>query len=347
VPLVTFPVLAWLLRVENRRALAVASTGAFLVYILARFDVPQFVARQDAYSPRKILGDLIPPYYDSLVFHLSGATILLLLLAVALGRWRRYGLAASLACALATTWLCLSVGTWIQYKTPSFSFDAMSADRAASPAAHSVGNEGFGLEMRSVAEYRNRKLTVDRPLGVIVHGAAPTVSDEEVWKQMTSSTPLRPMFVDGALQPTARASVAETDTVALVYNTSNRYRFNVVAAKDGYFVLGMPLLAGFVCLLDGSFVLVTRANALYPSVFLPRGFHVVDFYFVSWPFLVGVGIAFGTLWALATWAVGRRRRSWVSRAMVLAALPLVVVLWVFLYAGPSFNTEYFWQVKPP
>jgi uncharacterized membrane protein YfhO len=138
--------------------------------------------------------------------------------------------------------------------------------------------------------------------------------------------------------------VSNYDTVSLVHNTSNRFRFNVVAARDGYFVLGLPLLPGFVCRIDGSFAKVVRADALYPSVFLPRGFHVVDFYFVSWPFVVGVGLAWGTLWVLIDWVAGRRRRSWVTRGMLLAVVPLVVLLWVALYAGPSFNTSYFWQV---
>jgi hypothetical protein len=30
--------------------------------------------------------------------------------------------------------------------------------------------------------------------------------------------------------------------------------------------------------------------------------------------------------------------------MLLAVVPLAVLLWVALYAGPSFNTSYFWQV---
>jgi hypothetical protein len=119
----------------------------------------------------------------------------------------------------------------------------------------------------------------------------------------------------------------------------------VVAARDGYFVLGLPLLPGFVCRIDRSFAKVVRADALYPSVFVPHGFHVVDFYFVSWPFVVGVGIAFGALWVLTYWVAGRRRRLWVTRGMLIACLPLAVLLLLFLYAGPPFNTNYFWQVR--
>jgi hypothetical protein len=278
--------------------------------------------------------------------HLSGATIVFLLLAVGLGRRRRYGHALALAGALCTTWLCLSVGTWIQEKAPSYGFDRMSNDRTRTPAAHSTGSEGFGLEMRSVAEYKKRKMKPERELGVIVHGVLPTSYDDEILRQLRTGKAPLPVFIDGPLQPVSQESASEYDTIALAYNTSNRFRFNTVAAKDGYFILGLPMLSGFVGLVDGSFVPVTRANALYPSVFLPHGFHVVDFYFTSWPFIVGIGIAFGTLVALTRWVVGRRRRAWVTRGMMLAALPLALLLWVFLYAGPSFNTEYLWQVRP-
>jgi len=133
--------------------------------------------------------------------------------------------------------------------------------------------------------------------------------------------------------------------VSLTYNTSNHFRFNVVAARDGYFVLGLALLPGFVCRIDGSFAKVVRADALYPSAFVPYGFHVVDFYFVSWPFVVGVGIALGALGALTYWVAARKRRSWVTRGILIACLPLAVLLWVSLYAGPSFNTSYFWQLR--
>jgi hypothetical protein len=43
--------------------------------------------------------------------------------------------------------------------------------------------------------------------------------------------------------------------------------------------------------------------------------------------------------------VERKRRVWVARGILLAVLPLALLLWVFLYAGPSFNTNYFWQVR--
>jgi len=342
VPIAALPVLAWLLRPANRRALGLASAGAFAVYLLALFKLPELAIRPEGYSPHKILGAAMPPSYDWWILHLSGATLGFLLLAVGLGRRRRYGLAAALACALATTWLCLSVGTWPVEKSPSYSFDSMADDRSKSPAVHSVGHEGYGLETRLVAAYKNRGHKLDRPLGVIVHGVSPTSNDDEVLGQLRGGTALRPVFIDGPLEPNVPEAAGDHDTVSLVYNTSNRFQFNAVAAKDGYFVLGLPLLPGFVGRVDGAFARVTRANTLYPAVFLPRGFHVVDFYFISWPFLVGVAIAFATLGALAHW--GTRRKRWVTRGMLLAVLPLAILLWLFLYQGPSFNTEYFWKV---
>jgi hypothetical protein len=345
IPVVFFPILAWLLRPSNRRALVVAGAGAFLAFLMVRLGVSEVLPLRESLSPHKILGKAIPPFYDSLVLHLSGATILFLLLAVVWGRKRRFCLSASLACTLASTWLCLSVGTWKQDKSPSYSFNNMIEDRTNSPIAHAAGGEGFGLEMRSVAEYRKRGLKSERPLGVIVHGPAHGLSDSEILQQLQSGTASGPVFVDGPLEVSSEKAASDYDTVSLVYNTSNRFRFNVVAARDGYFVLGLPMLPGFVCRIDGSFAKVVKANALYPSVFLPRGFHVVDFYFISWPFVAGGGIALGTLWVLIHWVAARKRRSWARRGMPLAALLLAVLFWVFVYAGPSFNTSYFWQVR--
>jgi hypothetical protein len=345
IPILVLPILAWLLQPSNRRALGVAGIGAFLVFLMARFGVIEVLPHSESLSPRQILGSAIPPFYDSLVLHLSGATILFLMLAVVLRVRRCYCLGASLACALASTWLCLSVGTWKQDKSPTYSFDRMVEDRTNSPVAHAAGGEGFGLEMRSVAEYGKRGLKPERALGVIVHGVAPSASDVEVLQRLGSGAESPPAFIDGPLEPRSEKAASDYDTVSLVYNTSNRFRFNVVAARDGYFVLGLPLLPGFVCRIDRSFAKVVRADALYPSVFVPHGFHVVDFYFVSWPFVVGVGIAFGALWVLTYWVAGRRRRLWVTRGMLIACLPLAVLLLLFLYAGPPFNTNYFWQVR--
>ena len=345
IPILVLPILAWLLRPSNRRALGVAGIGAFLVFLVARFGVIEILPHSESLSPHQILGGAIPPFYDSLVLHLSGATIVFLMLAVVLEVKRYYCLGASLACALASTWLCLSVGTWKQDKSPTYSFDNMVEDRSNSPVAHAAGGEGFGLEMRSVAEYRNRGLNPERALGVMVHGVAPSASDVEVLQRLRSGAASPPAFIDGPLEPRSEKAASDYDTVSLVYNTSNRFRFNVVAARDGYFVLGLPLLPGFVCRIDGSFAKVVRADALYPSVFVPHGFHVVDFYFVSWPVAVGAGIAFATLWILIYWAVARKRRLGVTRGMLIACVPLAVLVWIFLYAGPSFNTNYFWQVR--
>jgi hypothetical protein len=345
IPIFVLPILAWLLRPSNRRALGVAGIGAFLVFLMARFGVIDVLPHSESLSPHQILGSAIPPFYDSLVLHLSGATMLFLMLAVVLEVRRCYCLGAALACALASTWLCLSVGTWKQDKSPTYSFDSMVEDRSNSPVAHAAGGEGFGLEMRSVAAYKKRGLNPERALGVIVHGVAPSASDVEVLQHLGSGGEAPSAFIDGPLEPRSEKAASDYDTVSLVYNTSNRFRFNVVAARDGYFVLGLPLLPGFVCRVDGSFAKVVRADALYPSVFVPHGFHVVDFYFVSWPFVVGAGIGFGALWVLIYWAVARKRRSAVTRGMLIACVPLAVLLWIFLYAGPSFNTNYFWQVR--
>ena len=345
IPIVAFAILAWLLRPSNRRALGVAGAGAFLAFVLAKSWTVSMLPKTESFSPHQILADVIPSYYDQLILNLSGATTLCLVLAALWGRRRRLCLAVSLACALLTTWLCLSVGTWRQAKSPTYSFDNIVEDRTSSPLAHAAGGEGFGLEMRSVAEYRSRGLKPERALGVILHQASPTPSEGEVLQQLWEHRPSPPVFIDGPLEPRSDKPASDYDTVSLVHNTSNRFRFNVVAARDGYFVLGLPLLPGFVCRIDGSFAKVVRADVLYPSVFVPHGFHVVDFYFVSWPFVLGAGIAFAALWVLTYWAVARKRRAWVTRGMLLASLPLAVLLWVFLYAGPSFNTSYFWQVR--
>jgi hypothetical protein len=184
-----------------------------------------------------------------------------------------------------------------------------------------------------------------RPLGVVVHDAQAALSEDEVLRHLGATATATRVFIDGPIHSGTQAASSDKDSVALVYNTSNRFKFDVAASKDGYFVLGLPLLPGFACRVDGLLAKVVRADVLYPSVFLSTGFHSVDFFFVSWPFLVGTGFAFATLCALALWLSRRGRRPRLLKILALACLPLGLLLLWFLYGGPSFETHYIWQVN--
>jgi hypothetical protein len=346
-PLAAFPILAWLLRPSSRRALFVAASGAVAIPLWVWLRPKQLLPMHEAFSPHAILAAAIPANYDSLILLLSAATALALVLAAALKRGFRYSLALAIAGTVVTSWLCLSVGTWKQNKARTYSFSNIVIDRVNSTAAHASGGEGDGMELRSVSQYRHRGVNPARPLGVVVHDAEATQSDDEVLQHLraaATATATR-VFIDGPIRNRAQEASSDKDSVALIYNTSNRFKFDVAASKDGYFVLGLPLLPGFMCRVDGLLAKVVRADALYPSVFLSTGFHTVDFFFVSWPFFVGTVLGFATLCALVPWLGRRGRRSRSLKILALACLPLGLLLLWFLYGGPSFETHYLWQVN--
>jgi len=155
IPIVVFPIVAWLLHGSNRRALGIVGAGTLGVFVVARLRMATILPQSESFSPHQILDGAVPSYYDSLILHLLGATALLLVLAALFGRTRRYWLAASLACALGTTWLCLSVvrgnrtNLHVQFRQHGRGLEQFSI-------AHVSLGDGVGLEMRSVAEYRNR-----------------------------------------------------------------------------------------------------------------------------------------------------------------------------------------------
>ena len=344
-PVVAFPILAWMSQRSNRRALGLAAAGAAAVSLWVWLRPMQFLPARETFSPHALLRGAIPAHYDSLILILALATALALVFAVVLRRRFRYGLALGIAGTVVSSWLCLSVGTWKQDKARTYSIGNIDIDRANSPAAHATGGEGDGMEMRAVSKYRSRGLNTARPLGVVVHDAESTPSEDEVLRHLGAAATATRVFVDGPLQPGQQAASSDRDSVALVYNTSNRFKFDVAASKDGYFVLGLPLLPGFVCRVDGSLAQVVKADALYPSVFLSTGFHTVDFFFLSWPFFVGTTLAFGTVCGFVLWLGRRSRRSRWLKILALSCVPLGLLLLLFLYGGPSFETHYMWQVN--
>lgn len=344
IPLACLPILAWMFRPSNRRVLVISTLGAVITALWFALHPSAILPKKEDFSPMAILGSAIPRHYDPLILYAFLATALILLTAALWRAARPWCLALATAAVLGTTWLCLSVGTWQVDKAPSSSQDQMNQQRAGSTSGRSAGGEGFGMEMRSVTAYRQHNLDPVRPLGRLFHRAMSAESDESVLRQMVSDKSNRQqIFIDGPAQQITPTRVAAEDVVILTYNTSNRFTFDVSAAQDGTFVLGLPWLPGFVCRVDGRLTPVVRADALNPAVFLTPGRHSVDFMFVSWPFLLGLGLALISAAGLTVWYTRGARRRVLAKVWGLSLVPMGLLVWFLLYAGPSFGTNFVWR----
>lgn len=343
-PLACLPILAWMFRPPHRRVLLVSSLGATLFSLYFALNPAGILPKKEDFSPMAILGTAIPRHYDVLILLVSLGTGLLLMAATLWRSARTWCLALAATTAVGTTWLCLSVGTWQITKVPSSSEEQMTTERTQSISGHSAGGEGYGMEMRSVSAYRRRHLDPARPLGRVLHGPISLASDELVLHQLSlDQANKQRVFIDGPVEPMSPTRAAAQDAVTLTYNTSNRFTFDVTAAQDGYFVLGLPWLPGFTCLVDGHRAKVWRADALNPAVTLSHGRHKVDFLFVSWPFLVGLLVALACAAGLTLWCARRGQRSRVAKGLGLSLIPVGLLVWFLLYAGPSFGTSFAWQ----
>ena len=345
IPLFVLPVLAWLMLRRNRQALcAAAACGLVLVvWNWAATDPKQLPSGE--FTPATILAGRLPAGSDQQIVWLSAITLLVILLA----SLRRASLRPLLALAtlgvLASTWCSLRNGTWKADKPRMHTFADLESRHKTSVQASAVPGEG--MELASITEYGRRGLPSDRPLGSITHQVERVTSEEAMWTRMKSSFADQPLFIDAAVASLSPTPAAVRDEATLVYNTSNRFVFSVTAARDAYFVLGQARLPGFVARLDGRRVPIATANALYPSIFLPRGSHRVEFYFLSWPFFCGVGVAFmaaaGCLWWLLRPV---RHRILFATSVVVAGALLAGTLELALYRGPSFGTRFHWQSPP-
>jgi hypothetical protein len=340
IPLMVLPLFAWMMRPDNRRALFAASAGALVLFAMNWLWTTNTLPAVEYFTPHKILGRNIPGFMDSLILTLSAATALFLAASARARKAARPLLVLSGALMMLTTWFCIFDGTWRQKMVAMQTFEQLAGSRKASVASHA--DPGYGMEMRSVTEYRALKLKPERGLGTIAHRVERLDSDTEVMKRLQEKGGRIPLFLDHAVAPLSPDATGDHDDVKLTYNTSNRFLFDVVAAKDGYFVLGVPALPGFRSKLDGVPTEVARANAMYPAIFVPRGAHKVEFRFISWPFFVGVSLCFVTVWTWIFFSV-RRRRWLVAVGALVSAAAFGGLLYLSLFHGPSFETKYQWQ----
>jgi hypothetical protein len=342
IPLTILPLFAWMLRRENRPALFAAAAGASVLLAMNWLWTTNTLPDVEYFTPHKILTKNIPRFMDSLLVTLFLATTLLLACAARFKRAFRPLLVLSGLLMMLTSWLCIFDGTWRQKAPAMLTFEQVADSRKASVLARS--DPGYGMEMRTVTEYKSHKLKPERQLGTIAHQVEQAPSEAEILKRLVekgAKSPL-PLYIDRPVTSMSPEIKGDHDEVKLTYNTSNRFVFNVVAAKDGYFVLGLPHLPGFRATVDGAPAQVAKANALFSAIFVPRGAHRVDFRFISWPFMIGVSLCFLTVWAWIFVAV-RRRRWLVPVFAVVSAAALGGVLYASLYHGPSFETKYQWQ----
>jgi len=167
IPLTILPLFAWMLRRENRSALFAAATGALVLFAMNWLWTTNTLPTSSISRPHKIIGRNYPSLMDSLILTLSLVTALLLAGAARYRRAFRPLLVLSGGFMILTTWLCVFNGTWRQKVSRDAHLRAGRASRKASVSAHS--DPGYGMEMRTVTEYKSHKLKPERQLGTIAH----------------------------------------------------------------------------------------------------------------------------------------------------------------------------------
>jgi hypothetical protein len=340
IPLACFPLWAWMSSAANRTALAAATVPALLLYGWSWWNgVPGLPSGRA--SAVDILGPQMPPHIEALVLHLSGATLLCLLAAALVRRGQRMAFACAVLCVLGTTWLCLQHGTWQTDRRPTRTIEEITAQRAS---LRTPVDAGIGMEVRALTAYSRLGLVARRPFATIAHAARQVASEAEALQSLAGDA-RSPLLVEAPVAALSPETVAPSDEIRLTDNTYNRNVFDVTAARDGYVVLGLPWLPGFEGRVDGAPAKVVKANALYPAVFVPRGRHVVEFRFVSRPFLAGLAAA---MLGIALWVF------WLTPSRVVAALAtialvaaLAVGMRAALFDGPSLGNEYHWSLETP
>ncbi|MFO0612722.1 MAG: YfhO family protein [Polyangiaceae bacterium] len=349
IPALAWPIWAWLLSPPNRRALLAVAIGGLMVWGAKWLWLATGVPPGEYTSPNAILKAKFPKTLDKNVLYSAGLTFLLLAIGGAYKRAARFVLPVGMVFVILSTWLCLKYGTWVQKPVPSRTDKEMTDFRKTSASARDTAGEG--MEVRGVTEYTKRKIPTARPIGSILHKAKLLEDEAALWTALTKARETT-LFLDKPLAEPGPDTAGRTDEVKLVYNTSNRFDFDVFAAKDGYFLLGVPYIEGFEARVDGVKVPIATANMIYPAIFVSAGAHRVEFKFVSKPFFAGLAIAFLTVWAWIVVGVRRRlRSSWLWRGLILVAL-LASAAGVYfgfkswIYGGPSFGTQFTWQKVP-
>jgi hypothetical protein len=349
-PALMWPILVWLLMPANRGALLTVAGSSLVVLASRWFWGATGFPPAEYTSPRVIRGRHLPPHGDEILLALGAGALLLLFVR---GRSERVGkllVFGTLVLTGISTWVCLRHGTWVTEKVPTQKFATLTAWTKTSASVRDVA--GDGLDVRGVTEYRARHLGLHPPLATIAHYAT-QLDDGHVFDRVGRLIPTH-IFIDTPPVPLPSNDAPGLDQVKLVYNTTNRWTFETSTERDGYFVLGLPYIKGFVAEVDGVKTPVSRANALWPTFHLPKGAHRVDVRFVSTPFNVGVVCAFLTAAAWVVAAAWRRLRSRRQRVALFAGVALAGAVFgvgvdAWLYRGPSFGTTFTWShdERPP
>ena len=354
IPALVWPLWAWLLLPQNRRALLVIALGGLMTFVSQWVWGTAHLTHTEYTTPHVIAGLDLPMSLDDTLTYLAIGTLVALMVASTYKRASRIALPLAAGLALWSTEICLDHGTWKTAKLPSATYANMAAYRNTSASSRDVsGLPESGMEVRGVTDYITQKLPYSAPLGRIVHRAERLDDEADLWPALRTSSDVA-YFLNQPTEPLGSERASDHDEVLLTYNTSNRLDFDVNAAQDGYFLLGLPWLRGWRAQLDGTAVHIGQANALFPAVFIPRGSHHLAFRFVSVPFLVGVAISFATAWAWLIWLLGGRlgstyRRAGAVAVFTLSAVALVFGLHSWLFGGRSFGSKYTWraQVEQP
>ncbi|MEP7125894.1 MAG: hypothetical protein ABJE95_33490, partial [Byssovorax sp.] len=151
IPLTILPVLVWMLRVDNRRALLTAATSALVLFASTWLWTSKGLPASESLSPHKIVKNL-PVYVDAVILYASGATLLFL---AGIARYRKFTRTLFVLSALGimlTSWICLLEGTWKQKKPTMTTFQQITDAHKKSVVSHA--DAGSGMEMRSVSDYQ-------------------------------------------------------------------------------------------------------------------------------------------------------------------------------------------------
>jgi hypothetical protein len=110
------------------------------------------------------------------------------------------------------------------------------------------------------------------------------------------------------------AGLPGTGDVQIISAGTNEISLTVDTTQPGYLVLSDTYYPGWQVWIDGRETEILRANHAFRAVFLPTGFHEIQFKFRPVSVYIGLSVTLGTILVLGGWAAFRqlKRKSYLE-----------------------------------
>lgn len=173
-------------------------------------------------------------------------------------------------------------------------------------------------------------------------------SNEEVYEKLAWARENDYVLIEG-LDPkinTLNHNYVKTDQVLLDYSSYNKLIFKVVNQSPGFFVFSFPYAKQWEAYLNSKGTKIYKANGIEQAIWIPKGYHAIEFRYWSpaafWGMLISHITLFGII-IFATFAIKR-----IKIRALLCTLTFISLCFAFyglyksLYNGTNLETKYLW-----